>query len=230
MFVTIFNFSSDGADAIMSSFADSTGVIFEKATDFIKGIGSTFLYIFTALIILFFLLTDKKQVDDCCYRLLPKEVREKASNLIKNICEKLGGYVNAQFLVSGSVWITMTIGLLIFKINYALILGLIAGLLSLLPIIGSAISLVICLIATYEAGIKPMIIVTILFTISHFLENHVVRPYIYSKFLDLHPIIIFLALFIGGKYAGVTGVLFGPPMAMALCILIDELYAKRMGT
>ena len=75
---------------------------------------------------------------------------------------------------------------------------------------------------------KTMIIVTVLFTISHFVENHVVRPYVYSKFLNLHQIVIFFALFIGAKYAGVLGVLLAPPMVMAFLILFEELYLKNM--
>ena len=144
---------------------------------------------------LFFFLSDKKLVKNNFLKLFPSEIREKTDDILSNISKKLGGYVVAQTLVSGSVWITMTLGLLIFKIKYALLLGLIAGVLSIIPVVGSALSLVICLIACYEAGIKTLIIVTVLFTISHFIENHIARPWVYSKFLNLHPIIIFLALF-----------------------------------
>ena len=59
---------------------------------------------------------DEKLVKDNMVKLLPSEIREKTDELATLICEKLGGYVVAQTLVSGSVWITMTIGLLIFKI------------------------------------------------------------------------------------------------------------------
>lgn len=215
-------------DEIMNAFATSSADTIDIVMDFVKGISSAFLYIFTSIIFLFFLLADKKAVKGKLLKMFPAEMREKTAKIFKTISEKLGGYVVAQAVVSGSVWVTMTLGLLLFGINYAFILGLIAGVLSIIPVVGSGLSLVICLIATYEAGIKSMIIVAVLFTISHFIENHVVRPYVYSKFLSLHPIIIFLALFIGAKYAGVTGVIFAPPIAMALCILLDELYMNKM--
>ena len=213
---------------IINYLAHSTSNIFGDVMTFIANLSSAFLYIFTCIIFLYFFLADKRLVKNCFLKLLPSEIREKTNELLSNISKKLGGYVVAQTLVSGSVWITMTLGLLLFHIKYALLLGLIAGVLSIIPIVGSGLSLIICLIACYEAGIKTLIIVTVLYTISHFIENHVVRPYIYSKFLSLHPIIVFLALFVGAKYAGVIGVIFAPPLAMALCILIEELYIKKM--
>lgn len=213
---------------IISYFSSSTTNIFGDIMSFIGSLSSAFLYIFTCVIFMYFFLADKQLVKGNFIKLFPSEIRGKTEEILTNISKKLGGYVVAQTLVSGSVWVTMTIGLLLFHIKYALLLGLIAGVLSIIPIVGSGISLIICLIACYEAGIKTLIIVTVLYTISHFIENHVVRPYIYSKFLSLHPIIVFLALLVGAKYAGVMGVIFAPPMAMALCILIEELYVKKM--
>ncbi|MCQ2753633.1 MAG: AI-2E family transporter [bacterium] len=213
---------------IMSSFAASSTEMINSIVDFVKSASSAFLYIFTSVVFMFFFLADKDIISKGFLKFFPVEIRQKASDITDTILEKLGGYVVAQFIVSASVWIVMTLGLLIFHINYALILGLIAGVLSIIPVLGSALSLVICLIATYESGIWALVIVTVMFTLSHFVENNVVRPWVYSKFLNLHPVIIFLALFVGAKYAGVLGVIFAPPIAMALYILLDELYLKKM--
>jgi len=213
---------------IGSAFANSSADIFQRVLAFMSQTSAALLYIFTAIVLLFFFLVDKEQIKMAIIKLFPIEYREKTSSLIDTIGKKLSGYVFAQTLVSGSVWITMTIGLLIFKINYAILLGVIAGVLSIIPIVGSGISLVICLIATYEMGLKYLIIVTVLYTLSHFIENHVVRPYVYSKFLKLHQVIIFIALIIGAKYQGVLGVILAPPFAMALYVLLEELYVKKM--
>ena len=213
---------------IFTDFANSSSGVIENLLSFIESLSSIFLYVFTGIIFVFFLILDDKIIKENILRLFPKELREKTQTIIDNIAEKLSGYIMAQTVVCASVWITMTLGLLLFKIDYAIILGLIAGIMAMIPVVGSAISLIICLIATYSFGIKTLIIVTVLFTISHFIENHIVRPYVYSKFLNLHQIIIFLALFIGAKYAGVLGVLFAPPIAMAAYILLEELYIKEM--
>ena len=224
------NFSNLNIDTetFMNSVANSSSEIITYIINFIKSCSSAFIYIFTTIVFIFFMLTDKELIKKNYLMLFPSEIRKKVEQITDSITEKLGGYAVAQAVVSGSVWLTMTLGLLLFKIDYALILGLIAGVMSIIPVVGSALSLVICLIATYQAGWQAMLVVAIMFTISHFIENNVVRPYIYSKFLDLHPLIVFLALFVGGKYAGVVGIIFAPPFAMALCILLDELYTKKM--
>ena len=213
---------------ITNALVESSTDIFGSIINFATGASEAILYIFTTIVLLFFFMLDNDKIKDAVTKLFPSQYREKTKELINTVCEKLSGYVFAQTVVSGSVWITMTIGLLLFNIDYAILLGLIAGILSIIPIIGSGISLIICLIATCEAGIKTLIIVTVLYTISHFIENHIVRPYVYSKFLNLHQAIIFLALFIGAKYQGVLGVILAPPFAMALYILLDELYIKKM--
>ena len=213
---------------ITNALVESSTDIFGSIINFATGASEAILYIFTTIVLLFFFMLDSEKIKNAVTKLFPSQYREKTRELMDTVCEKLSGYVFAQTVVSGSVWITMTIGLLIFKINYAVLLGLIAGILSIIPIIGSGISLIICLIATCESGIKILILVTVIYTLSHFIENHLVRPYVYSKFLDLHQAIIFLALFIGAKYQGVLGVILAPPFAMALYILLDELYIKKM--
>jgi len=59
-------------------------------------------------------------------------------------------------------------------------------------------------------------------------ENNLVRPYIFGKFLDLHPLIIYLFLFITAQYLGVVGVIFAPAIAATVCVLIQELYIKNI--
>lgn len=215
-------------ESVTNAFTSSSVNIFKSILDFISQTGTALLYIFTSLVLLFFFLVDKKQIRDAIIKLFPSEYREKTGNLLDKVTEKLSGYVLAQTLVSGSVWVTMTIGLLIFKVEYAFALGIIAGILSIIPIIGSGLSLIICLMATFSMGWKYLLLVTILYTISHFIENHVVRPYVYSRFLDLHQVIIFIALIVGAKYHGVLGLILAPAFAMVLYVLLEDLYIKKM--
>jgi predicted PurR-regulated permease PerM len=87
---------------------------------------------------------------------------------------------------------------------------------------------VICLIGVYEFGAKVLITTLIVMVIAQLVENNFVRPYAFSKLMDLHPTIIFLSLILGGKYFGFIGVLFGPAMAAAIFVLLDELYLKNI--
>ena len=64
--------------------------------------------------------------------------------------------------------------------------------------------------------------------IAQIAENNLVRPYIFGKFLDIHPLIIYLFLFITAQYLGIVGVIFAPAIAATICVLIQELYIRNI--
>ena len=122
----------------------------------------------------------------------------------------------------------MTIGLMILRVDYALLLGLITCILDVIPVVGPAIALIICLIATYKSGIGILIGVGIVFAIAQLAENNFVRPYVFGKFLNVHPLIVYLFLFITAKYLGIIGVVFAPAIAATAVVLIEEVYMKNI--
>ena len=70
--------------------------------------------------------------------------------------------------------------------------------------------------------------VLIVFSIAQLTENNFVRPFVFGKFLDLHPLIIYLFLFIAAKYMGIVGVVFAPAIAATVVVLIEEIYIKGL--
>ena len=155
-------------------------------------------------------------------------MKKRSSEIHDIITKKVGGYMAAQIVTMASVGIVMTIGLLISGIEYAFLLGLLTGILDLIPVVGPGIALIIGLITTYQLGVGAVIAVIISFTVAQVVENQFVRPYIFGKFLDLHPLMIYLFLFIMAKYAGIIGVVFAPAVAAIVVVLIQELYIKNL--
>ena len=170
----------------------------------------------------------KEEVKKCYMSLFPTQMKEKADEIIETISKKIGGYVIAQLTTMTSVGLLMTIGLMIIGVDYALLLGLITAILDIVPVVGPAIALIICLLTAYKAGALTLVLVLVVFAIAQWAENNLVRPYIFGKFLDLHPLIIYLFLFITAQYLGVVGVIFAPAIAATVCVLIDELYIKNI--
>ena len=122
----------------------------------------------------------------------------------------------------------MLVGLLLFKIKYAILLALITAILDIIPVIGPAIALIIGLVVTHEAGWGSMLIVAFVFAVAQLIENNIVRPFAFGKLLKMHPILIFFALFVAAKYFGIIGALFAPAMAATACVLVEELYIKNL--
>ena len=127
-----------------------------------------------------------------------------------------------------SVGIVMAIGLAICGVEYAILLGLITAVLDIVPVIGPAIALIIALIISFKSGMMAVLCVIGVFAVAQLIENNLVRPYVFSKFLNLHPLIIYLFLLITAKYLGIIGVLFAPAIAATVVVLIEELYIKNM--
>ena len=155
-------------------------------------------------------------------------MRARTGDIIKTIAERSGGYIVAQLVTMASVGIIITVGLLFLRSEYALILGLISAIFDIIPVVGPAIAFVICMIAVCKSGPLVLFFTAVIFVTAQLVENNFVRPYVFGKFLDLHPLIIYLFIFIAAKYIGVIGVVFAPAIAATVVVLIEELYMKSL--
>lgn len=215
-------------DKIISSAAGFTSDFVENSINIIKGLSSTVVYFIISILIIYYFLADKDIIRKTTLRLFPSHLRKRAEEIIVIISEKIGGYVSGQLIAVSSVGIIMTLGLLMLGVECGFLLGLITAILDFIPVVGPAIGLCICLIACYEAGAKVLVGIIVTFAIAQIVENNLVRPFVFSKLLNLHPILIFLALFLTAKYMGILGVVFAPAIAATICVLIEELYMKNL--
>lgn len=199
-----------------------------SAVNVVKGFGSALVYIVISVIFTYFFMADRDTVKSTFLRFFPSNLRDRAEEITGIIAQKMGGYITAQTYAIASVGVVMTIGLLLFHVNYAILLGLITAVLDIIPVLGPALALIICILSTYEAGIVPIIGVLVSFAAAQLIENNLVRPYAFSKLLNIHPLLIFLFLFIAAKYFGVVGALFAPAIAALVCVIIEELYMKNI--
>ncbi len=217
----------DFSDIVSSASGVTSGIV-NSSINIGKNIGVAIVYLIISIIITFYFMADRETVKKTYLSLFPSNMQEKAGGILESISEKIGGYVVAQITTMASVGIIMAIGLAICRVEYAILIGLIMAILDIIPVIGPAIGLIIALIITYKVGTFGVIAVIVVFTIAQLAENNFVRPYVFSKFLNLHPLIIYLFLLITAKYLGIIGVLFAPAIAATVVVLIEELYIKNI--
>ena len=208
---------------VVQEFASSGGLL-TSLTSISKG----GIYLFVALIFTYFLIVDRDKILDCIIRFFPKKSRKRMKEVFIISEEKLSRFVSGQFIASASVGVIMIIGLMLLKVDSAVILGCISAVLDIVPIVGPAIALVVCLTVTYKLGWSVVILTAIIFAIAQIAENNLVKPYVFGKFMDLHPIVIYIFLFVCAKYFGVVGAIFAPAIAADACVFIEELYLKNM--
>ena len=228
-FLKQFHFLANDADSIMEQISMSSSELLTHAVDIGKVVAKTGMYLMVSVIIIFNMVSDKSAITKYYLRAFPANMRKKADEVARIISEKMGGYLVAMLATSMSVGLVMFAGLLIFKIPYALLLALICAVLDIIPVIGPALALVICMIAVYDLGMGAVITVISVFALAQLVENNIVRPYVFSKVMHVHPIVIFLFLFIAAEYIGIVGVIFAPALAALVAVLFEELYLKKLG-
>ncbi len=213
---------------VISSASNITSNVIDETINIGKNIGSAFVYLIVSIIITYYFMADRETIQKTYLRFFPSQMRERAKDIISSISQKVGGYVIAQITTMASVGIIMIAGLMILKVDYALLLGLITAVFDIVPVAGPAVALIVTLIAVCKSGALTIALVIVVFAIAQLAENNFVRPYVFGKFLDLHPLIIYLFLFICAKYMGVVGVIFAPAVAATAVVLIEELYMKNL--
>ena len=157
---------------------------------------------------LFYILKDREEVVGGVYPLLSRRAQKHVHNVI-------GSYVRAQLLSATVVGVLVFIGLSILGIKFAAILGLLAGLFGLVPIIGPLLGAVPGLLVTLASSPSQVIWVALVYVIVQLLENNLISPRIQSSAVRLNPAIIVAILVVSSEVAGLWGVIIGVPLVAA---------------
>lgn len=227
-FLKQFHFLANDADNFMEQMSMSSSDLVNHAIDIGKLIGKACMYLIVSVILIFNFVSDKVQIKNYYLKSFPSNMRKKAEEVGNIISEKMGGYVIALVITSLSVGLVMLIGLSILQIPYAFLLAILTAVFDIIPIVGPAFALIICLLAIYESGTFAIISVIAIFILAQLIENNFVRPYVFGKVMHIHPIIIFLFMFIAAEYIGFVGVIFAPALAALVAVLYEELYLKKI--
>lgn len=187
---------------------------------------SGLVYLLAMCVITYYFMVDKDTIRKGVMLLFPGHIKKKADTIITTISEKIGKYIIAQIMAISGVGLCVMIPLLLMHIDCAVLLGFLSAVLDLIPVVGPSIACVICIIMCYHYGPLILGLVIFFFLLAQWIENNFVRPYVFGKFFDLHPLIIFFSIFVTAKFLGVIGVVFAPAIAATICVLLDELYIK----
>lgn len=118
-------------------------------------------------------------------------------------------------------------GLKILGVKYALILALVAGLFEIIPYIGPIMAAIPAVALAFFQSPLLALLVLALYIIVQQLENYLITPQVMKRVTGLNSLVIVLALIIGGKIAGVLGVVVAVPIAAAISVFLSDFFAAR---
>lgn len=173
----------------------------------------------------FYFLKDWRQLCNMITDLFTPDARPKASRVMARIGVAISGYVEGLWKLSILAALTVTIVLLILGVPYPLVFGLIALVAETIPVIGPIISAIPAIFVAYTSTTPDTALLLAVFYIIYYTtDSQVLQPVIMGKKINLHPVVILLALMIGGKLFGILGMLFAMPVAAVYRVLYDELW------
>ncbi len=217
-------------NSIMNTNSEFAQNLFSQSWNFTIGIFQFFVVLVAMGMIIFYILCDKAYLRKKFIDLFPINLKEKANFILSSISSKVGGYVRAQVLSMGAIGVMQFIVLLLLGVEYPLLLGLITGILDIVPVLGPTIALVVILLVAYPVGIIKFILIIVTFILVQQASNIIVRPLLFGKFMELHPLMIFFALFVAEQFLGFWGMILSPAIAATVCVLIDELYINPINS
>ena len=179
--------------------------------------------------LLFYMLKDKEELAGGMYSILPENVSRHTSNVLALIDGVIGSYVRAQIISATIVGVLVFLGLFFLDVSFALTLGLLAGVLGLIPIIGAFIGAVPGLLVALATDPGKLVWVALLYIVVQFVESNIISPRIQGRALRLHPIFIMITLIIASEIAGLWGVLVGVPLVAAARDVFAYFYSEWSG-
>jgi predicted PurR-regulated permease PerM len=194
--------------------------------DYVSGVVSIIAVLVIVPFITFFLLKDSSKIKRELIHLAPNKFFEPAYWILKRITLQLGRFVRGWIFDATFVGVVIGFGFYFIGIPNALPLGVIAGIGHLIPYFGPVIAAIpatiISIIQTGDLSQFPLIILIVALTYT--LDNGFVQPYVFSKSVDMHPIVIILVIIAGSQLFGLLGMLLAVPTATVIKTAATEIY------
>lgn len=178
-------------------------------------------FVVLAPIVAFFMMAEWVRVTKWIDDMIPRGSYAVIRDLLTQIDRKLSGFIRGQVIVSLLLGILYAVVLTLAGLKFGFLIGLMAGVLSIIPLVGSTTGLVVSvLVAWFQSGdIGYVGIIAAIFLVGQLLEGNVITPRIMGQSVGLHPLWILFALLAGGALFGIVGMLLAVPVAAVIGVL-----------
>jgi predicted PurR-regulated permease PerM len=209
---------------IAETLQDTVAGIISRVTGWISAVTGVILSIVIVPFILFYLLKDGDKLPGYFLKLLPPRFREDTKEVLQEADQQLGAYIQGQLIVAFCIGVMVYIGFLIIGMDYALLLGALAMVTSIVPYIGPAIAITPAAIIALVTSPFMLVKLAIVWTVVQLVEGNLISPQVMEKTMYIHPVTIIFVLLTAGSLFGVVGVILGIPMYALLRVIVSHLY------
>lgn len=213
-----------------------------QITSFIAGIsnqivvsvsktGGIIVDLFIAIVIGFYFLKDKKiilnKVNEFANILIPKKINAIVKTIIENIDAVFSGYIRGQLTDAMIMAVLISISLSIIKIDFSILIGIISGFSNVIPYIGAFVGLALAvMVGLLNGNIVKALTALIVMLVLQQIDSIFISPRVLGTQVDLHPVLVILALSVGGSMFGLWGMILAVPVTAILKIFLYR-YIER---
>jgi predicted PurR-regulated permease PerM len=179
----------------------------------------------------FWLLREYHVIAQMLLRLAPEKRRRDTVEVTGDINRLIGNYLLGVLITAGWVGLYSIVVLLVLKVPYAVLLGFLTGLLSIIPYLGfpAAMITIAVVMAVTGKGWVLIVVAVGLHIVANMLSDYVIAPRIYSGRIGLHPLWVVFAILAGGALLGLPGVILAVPTAGIIKLLLVRLWPTSFG-
>lgn len=208
---------------IESGFLQVAGTVFTKIFDVITGIFALVL----VFVVTFYMVAEEGAMKRAIRAVTPPKYHESIDELIARIQHKIGLWLRGQLILSIIIFLASFIGLSILQVEYALILAIFAGLTEFVPILGPIIGGIPAVFVAFNQAPMLALFVLLLYFLIQRLENDFLVPTIMKKTVGVNPLVSIIALLVGGKLAGIVGVLLAIPVVTIIAVILEYFFGSE---
>ena len=181
----------------------------------------TLFSVISTLFLTFYFVYDYERLLELLLSIFPYKEKTKLKGLLQEIAKVMGLYIRGNVIISCITFAVIFVGLLVLQVPFALPLALFAGILDLMPLVGSTLGAIPALLVAFSFSPAQGVSVLVLHLIYQQAENAFISPAIYNKALNLYPALGFLAVLLGSSLFGIVGAFLALPVAASVPAVVN---------
>jgi len=192
------------------------------------GVFSSVIRLLFILVLTLYLTIDGERIRRYAIEFLPADRHAQALELTARIGNRLGAWARGEALLAAIIGGMTWVGATLIGLPYAGALALLAGIGEVIPTVGPIVAAIPLIAVGLLSSPQQGLLALVLAIIVQQLENNLIVPRVMSQAVELHPVVVLLAILAGGELIGIPGALLAVPVVAALSVIVDEFQRERL--
>ena len=182
-----------------------------------------------AVVMALYMVSNPRPLVNGVLALFPPDRRGRVEELLSLIRDRVSGWIIGQLAAMVLIFLLTWTGLAALDVEYAFTFAVLTGFLEIVPFFGPILATIPPTLAAFADSPTKALVVIVIYIAIHQIEAHIVAPMVMARSVQLHPVVVILAVLAMGDLLGLAGVILAVPTAAVVTVLLKELYVKPLG-